>query len=101
MKFANIGLKAKMMIGPVFPMLLIIFLGVTGVMTLNYQSGIILSLDAMNGIEDAAAKMESAAAEMENAANTYLLTGDETAVERYEKASQSCCQNRQEEDKSI
>ena len=77
------GLKTKIMSGAIFPMILIVFLAVTGVMTLNFQSDAILGIDRLKGLTDDANHIEGTVNEMRGAIRGYLLAGNEQILERY------------------
>ncbi len=86
MKFGNIGLRAKIMSGSIFPMLIIMFLAVTGVLTLRFLTSTLQSTDRISSMNSLAMAIERSVLEMENGILGYLLTGEEPQLERYENA---------------
>ncbi len=84
MKFRDIRLKTKFMLGSVFPMIIVVFLGTTGIMTLRYLNG---GIDAMNRItktDTDVAQIERDLAAMESELLSYLFTGQENRLKSYE-----------------
>lgn len=86
MKFADLGLKTKFMTGSILPLLICVFLGVTGVMTLRLLGSTIQTMDRLGSMDRLASDLERGVDRMENGLRRYLLTGDKKFLERYNKA---------------
>jgi len=86
MRFMNPGLKAKIMSGSALPVLICIFVGMTGMWVMrSSQESRLSTTRAEQGVRHTL-EIERNAAEMEKAVYEYLLTGGENALERYKTA---------------
>lgn len=86
MKFGNLQLKTKIMSGYVLPMVIIIFLGSTGIMTLRFIVGAIKSMDEIAQLNQQAMEIQHSFVVMEKALLAFVATGEEQKLKNYEKA---------------
>lgn len=86
MKLRDTGIGIKIITGSVFPMLIVVFLGVTGVMTLRFLTGIVESVDGVVDMKQRATDVQRSVLEMENEMLVYLWDGGEEQLRRYERA---------------
>lgn len=86
MKLGDVGLRAQIMSGSVFPMVIIVFLAVTGVMTLRFAVATAKSVDGIADVSQRVADVQKSVVDMEKALLAYLLSGGDQQLGRYETA---------------
>jgi methyl-accepting chemotaxis protein len=83
MKFGNLGIKSKIMSGSIFPMVGIVIIAITGILTLQLLSRTILSVDGISRLNRLAAEAERNVVAMENGLLRFLVNGSQQSMERF------------------
>ncbi|MFH1114376.1 MAG: methyl-accepting chemotaxis protein [Pseudomonadota bacterium] len=86
MRFRDVGLKTRFMLGAVFPMVIIVFLAASGIWSLRYVIDSVYSLDRVTKMEVDTVDIEKQCSAMESGLAAYLLTGEDKQLKSYESA---------------
>ncbi len=87
MRLGNLGLRTKFMSGGIFPMLLVLLLAVTGIMTLRAELKDLLEVERVGNTIRDAVSIDRDFMETQNSIYRYVLTGDNEALAAYKSGT--------------
>ncbi len=88
MRFPGMRLRTRFVLGSAFPMLIIVFLAVSGIWTLGYLNRDIRSLTGITKVKTDTVDIEHGFSTMESRLLGYLLTGADKQLKSYESAGE-------------